>query len=181
MSDISKKISEALSEGKYMDKSKKFKFFEQPDIFPMIKELGDYSWSEGKKMRVEAMKKMMKIALSNENIAKAFMKGMDRASSKLAETLAKRYSESFFSVKKKRGLKEDEVVDLINAEVDELFEAKKVMHISFKNTSELKDAAKKLIKDKELKNLITVKLDMNQIVFKNEFARKKAMKMLGMK
>jgi len=70
------------------------------DVLPVIRELAKTNWSKGKKMQMEACKKLMRIAESNENVSNIFMRGMDKASTQIGEKLIERINNNFFKVQK---------------------------------------------------------------------------------
>jgi hypothetical protein len=70
-----------------------------PDIVPTIKELSEIDWHSGKKTRMEAVKKLAKIAESDERVGGAYMKALNKAAKTIGEECIKRVNNGYFSIK----------------------------------------------------------------------------------
>ena len=92
MTNIKDKIDNLINEGKY---------FENSDVLPTIKMLGEMEWSKGKKKQIGACEEMLKIAKSNENISNTFMREMDKASTGIAKSIIEKVEKQLFAINKK--------------------------------------------------------------------------------
>ena len=71
----------------------------KPDILPVIQDLTENSWATGKKRMVEACRKLIKISESNEPIAKAYMRSLDKATTKIGNFMVEKLNNGGFKGK----------------------------------------------------------------------------------
>ena len=86
MSNLTEKIKNFMED----------KYSSTPDIYPVIKELGECEWSKGKKKQINACKQLQKIAESDEYISNVFMKKLDKYSTKISEEITESINKKLF-------------------------------------------------------------------------------------
>jgi predicted nucleotidyltransferase len=96
---------------------KTFLYSQKADIMPIIKELTETEWHTGKRVRTEAVKKLLKIAESDEVVGRAYMKALNKAAKTIGESCMKRVNEGYFSIKKQRKLSETGIVPQSGSEI----------------------------------------------------------------
>ena len=101
MSNLLESIKEKVSEDKGKEKEQINEFKDtKSNIMGIIKELGDVEFSSGKKKSIMAAKKIMQVAESNDAMAKSFMRGLDKATTKIGKVLHEKFQKGFFEIKK---------------------------------------------------------------------------------
>ena len=99
---IAEKISSQLKEKQKVNEARSFIPESGPDALPIIKELMKTNFSKGKRMQREACKKMLHLANSNEAISNTFMRGIDKAATKIGEAIMKKMNEKSCMKKKEK-------------------------------------------------------------------------------